>query len=432
MTAKSDNTELYFYNALSMIRFKLWSDVPGAYSINKITLTSANNNLNGNAIVDMTNDKPVAVFNGTGEKTSILNINEPVVLTEEGNIDNGVATGGHVFYILVPAGEYAKEDLTILIEGEDENGEKLEFTAKYPQNDQGLTLERSAIHTISHVFEEETWTGTIEPIFVSTANELIAAFETGGKIKLMSDITFDKITSIEPGADAYLDLNGKTITVNENTTSNTLMHVKEGAKLTIDGNGTIDLGNVSTMVIFAPYGELVINNGTFIRNEVTTVTNKTTGLFMGCKTTASNVTINGGYFDSGYYDENAADIEEILAGTTRFDETPDDIAKRGNSKDANKVRVALKDNVSVLLNHSGYGSFKIYGGTFVGANPAWGDEGCMLPTYPNYLRPWSYYQGALLDGQTFNENGIVLPTGYEISKGTTDDGRPTYTVSYNK
>ena len=166
MTAKSDNTELYFYNALSMIRFKLWSDVPGAYSINKITLTSANNNLNGNAIVNMTKDKPVAEFNGTGEKTSILNINEPVVLTEEGSINNGVATGGHDFYILVPAGEYAKEDLTILIEGEDENGERLEFTAKYPQDDQGLTLERSAIHTISHVFEEETWTGTIEPIFV--------------------------------------------------------------------------------------------------------------------------------------------------------------------------------------------------------------------------------------------------------------------------
>ena len=94
-------------------------------------------------------------------------------------------------------------------------------------------------------------------------------------------------------------------------------------------------------------------------------------------------------------------------------------------------RVALKDNVSALLNHSGYGSFKIYGGTFVGANPAWGDEGCMLPTTPNYLRPWSYYQGALLDGQEFNENGIVLPVGYAITKGTHEDGRPTYTVTYN-
>lgn len=77
--------------------------------------------------------------------------------------------------------------------------------------------------------------------------------------------------------------------------------------------------------------------------------------------------------------------------------------------------------------------FRVYGGTFVGANPAWGDEGCMLPTGPkNYLRPWSYYQGALLDGQEFNENGIVLPEGFTITKGTHEDGRPTYTVTYNK
>ena len=56
----------------------------------------------------------------------------------------------------------------------------------------------------------------------------------------------------------------------------------------------------------------------------------------------------------------------------------------------------------------------------------------MLLTTPNYLRPWSYYQGALLDGQTFNENDILLPVGYDIVKGATADGIPTYTVSYNK
>ena len=267
---------------------------------------------------------------------------------------------------------------------------------------------------------------------VGTLDELKEAFAEGGNVILTDDIQFEKITSIEPGADVYLNLNGKTITVDENTTSNTLIWVKEGAKLTVDGNGTIDLGSVSTMAIFCPYGELVIENGTFIRDKVTTVTKDTTGLFMGAKITASNVTINGGYFDPGYYDENAANIEDILAGTAVFTETADDIAKRGNSKDANLVRVAVKDNISVILNHSGYGSFKVYGGTFVGANPAWGDEGCMLPTAPNYLRPWSYYQGALLDGQTFNENGIVLPDGYTITKGTTADGIPTYTVEYSK
>ena len=268
--------------------------------------------------------------------------------------------------------------------------------------------------------------------YVSDLDGLKKAFKEGGSVLLTDDITCEKITPIEPGVDVYLDMNGKTITVKEDTTSNTLLWVQEGAKLTIDGNGTIDLGSVSTMAIFCPYGELVIENGTFIRDKVTTVTNATTGLFMGAKITSSNVTINGGYFDPGYYDKNAADIEDILAGTKPFTETADDIAKRGNSGDKNLVRVAIKDNVSVILNHSGYGSFKVYGGTFVGANPAWGDEGCMLPTTPNYLRPWSYYQGALLAGQTYNENGLVVPDGYTITRSSNSDGIPVYTVNYSK
>ena len=261
---------------------------------------------------------------------------------------------------------------------------------------------------------------------------LTTAFAKGGSVLLTDDVKLEKLVSVMPGADVKLDMNGKKITVNQNTASNTLIYVKDGASLVIYGNGTIDLEAVSTMAIFAPYGSLTIENGTFIRDEVKTVTNKTTGLFMGAKSTNSNVVINGGYFDAGYYDKNAANIEAILAGEAKLEETADDIAKRNNSKDANLVRTALKDNVSVLLNHSGYGSVKIYGGTFVGANPAWGDEGCMLPTTPEYLRPWSYYQGALLDGQEYNAEEIVLPDGYSISMVVTEAGVPVYTVSYSK
>ena len=279
----------------------------------------------------------------------------------------------------------------------------------------------------------ENWIVVANDVTVAaTLDDVKNVFANGGKLILEDDIKFEKITPVEAGKEVYLDLNGKTITVDENTASNTLIWVKDGGKLTIDGNGTIDLGAVSTMAIFCPYGELVINNGTFIRNKVTNVTNATTGLFMGAKASGCNVTINGGYFDAGYYDANAANIEEILAGTATLTETADDIAKRGNSKDANLVRVAVKDNVSALLNHSGYGSFKVYGGTFVGANPAWGDEGCMLPTTPNYLRPWSYYQGALLAGQTFDENGLAIPDGYSITKSVNADNVPVYTVTYNK
>ena len=146
---------------------------------------------------------------------------------------------------------------------------------------------------------------------------------------------------------------------------------------------------------------------------------------------STGVTIKGGYFDCGYYDEVVEVVEAILSGDAELEETETDKAKRGQPGDANVTRKAIKSAVSVALNLSN-NYIDIKGGTFVGVNPAYGDEGCMLPTTPYYLRPWSYYQGGFIEGQEFNENGIVLPEGYTITKGKLDDGRLTYTVTYNK
>lgn len=267
----------------------------------------------------------------------------------------------------------------------------------------------------------------------STSNEVKNAFANGGTVLLASDIELDARLDVAAGANVNLDMNGKTITL-KGTSVDPAFYTYKGSTLTITGNGKVEINDPSVSLIF-PGGDVVIENGTFVRNIPAGTPAKQVGaFFVGAKVSpwgSQTVTIKGGYFDGGYYDANAAEIDEILAGTKTLTETADDIAKRGNSKDANKVRVAIKDNVQLLLNLS-YNLFKIYGGTFVGANPAWGDEGCMLPTTPNYLRPWSYYQGALLDGQVFNENGIVLPVGYTITKGALEDGRPTYTVTYNK
>ena len=267
---------------------------------------------------------------------------------------------------------------------------------------------------------------------VSTTAELQAAFENGGTVILADDVELTGVLTVKAGAEVYLDMNGKKMTVD--AAADPAFYTYKGSTLVIDGNGTVELTDPALSLV-VPGGDVVIENGTFVRNvPAGTPANQVGFLFVGMTVSpwgAQTVTINGGYFDGGYYNADAADIEDILAGTKTFEETTDDIAKRGNSKDANKVRVALRQNVQLLLNLSS-NLFKIYGGTFVGANPAWGDEGCMLPTSPNYLRPWSYYQGALLDGQTFNENGIVLPDGYAIANGTTEDGRPTYTVSYSK
>ncbi|MEE1366304.1 MAG: DUF6562 domain-containing protein [Muribaculaceae bacterium] len=256
---------------------------------------------------------------------------------------------------------------------------------------------------------------------------LYYAAQYGGNVTLTEDVKLNGRLDIK--ANMSINFNGKTIT----SDADYVFIVREGAKLTMDGEGRVELN--PSQYLFCPYGDLVIENGTFIRNIPDGYTGDIGSMFVGTKPAggwdSTGVTINGGYFDGGYYDANAADIEEILAGTKPLVETADDIANRGVSKDKNVVRVALKNNVMKLLNRSN-NYFKVYGGTFVGVNPAWGDEGCMLPTTPNYLRPWSYYQGAFLDGQTFHEDGIVLPEGYTIKKGTHEDGRPIYTVTYSK
>ena len=281
--------------------------------------------------------------------------------------------------------------------------------------------------------------------FITTADELVELCKNGGRGILKNDIILDKESYsddsksrggivIEADKEVFLDMRGKTIKAT-NPNLVVVFYTKKGSTLTIDGNGCIDCNEPGTHM-FAPFGDMIIENGTFRKTIPAdgTPVEDIGGLFIGTGVNpkgSQSVTINGGYFDSGYYDANAADIDDYLAGTKTFVETDDDIAKRGNSGDKNAVRVALKNNVNFTLNLS-KNLLKVYGGTFVGMNPAWGDEGCMLPTTPNYLRPSSNNQGAFLDGQEFNPNGLEIPTGYAITKGSTTDGRPTYTVTYNK
>lgn len=268
---------------------------------------------------------------------------------------------------------------------------------------------------------------------VGTEADLTNAFsDTNGTaiIKLNSNLEISDRLYLNKGAELHLDLNGKKIL----SSADYVFVVWEGGKLIVDGDGTIET-ETPVPVMFYPEGDLVIESGTFIRRIPEGYTGSTSSMFVGTKPAggweSTGVTINGGYFDCGYYDANAEGIEEILAGTKSIVEDDKDIISRGQPGDKNLMRVALKNNAMKMFNRSN-NYFHIYGGTFVGASPAWGDEGCMLPTTPNYLRPWSYYQGPLIDGQTFNENGIVLPEGFTITKGTHEDGRPTYTVTYNK
>ena len=270
-----------------------------------------------------------------------------------------------------------------------------------------------------------------DAVYVTNLDELKAALAEGGYIILSNDITMDNMIKVMDGVEVTLDLNGKTIDFERNEDfkpGNPLFWPMSGSKFTVTGDGTIDLGDNYDTALFYPEGEVVIENGTFIKDRVPEgmSPDDVQTLFMGVKTPGASIVIKDGYFDGGYYDKNAE---------AAFVETDADIANRGKAADKNAYRMAIKNNVSLLINLSwssaaGTQDFRIYGGTFVGANPAWGDEGCAMPITPDYLRPWSYYQGMFLEGQTMYDNKIEIPAGYTITEGTSEDGRPTFTVNY--
>ena len=275
-------------------------------------------------------------------------------------------------------------------------------------------------------------------------NEILANLKTTTEtevlLKLSEDVTPEKTIDVPAGKNVHLDLNGQTITIDPETLtpngngSHYAFIIREGGSLTIDGDGAVE-ATTPAPIMFYPAGDLVIESGTFVRHIPEDYDGSVGSMFVGTKPDggwgSTGVTINGGYFDSGYYGVDANYIDRLIAGEETLVETEADIAKRGQPGDPNTTRKAVKSHINAMFNKSN-NYFKVYGGTFVGANPAWGDEGCMLPTTPQYLRPWSYYQGAFIPGQEFNENGIVLPEGFTITKGTHEDGRPTYTVTYSK
>lgn len=264
----------------------------------------------------------------------------------------------------------------------------------------------------------DTWgTPDTQILLASNEEELLEAFKVGGYIRLTEDIELTAILKVESGKEVHLDMNGKTINVSKASKVDPVFQPNSGASLIIEGNGKVFIEDSWTSLI-VPYGNCIINDGVYIRNAPTS-SDKIGDLFLGLKNSSSVVKIYGGYFDGGYYDDNAADIEDYLNGKTLEEE-------KGKS-----VRDALKKNVSTLMNLSA-NKIRVFGGTFVGANPAWGDEGCMLPTTPNKLRPSSYDQGPFLDGQIQHDDSVVLPEGYTITKGSLEDGRPIYTVSYTK
>ena len=99
--------------------------------------------------------------------------------------------------------------------------------------------------------------------FETPDNIVFEAFEIGGTMNLPCDMEVGHTLYVKSGVEAVLNLNGHSLKNNAYNKATDVIVVEEGAKLTINGEGTVEAvsGNDGFTVISE--GELVINGGTY-------------------------------------------------------------------------------------------------------------------------------------------------------------------------
>ena len=148
-------------------------------------------------------------------------------------------------------------------------------------------------------------------IYVNSHDEFVTAIEetqAGEKIVLKSNI--DIVSALTINKEIIIELNGKTLSADEEIDGITMFKVVAGGKLTINGNGVVDAAtqaNDYSMAVWAKDGgEVIINGGTFTNvggkafedNGTTPNNNELIYANAGGK-----ITINGGTFIGNYENE---------------------------------------------------------------------------------------------------------------------------------
>ena len=280
------------------------------------------------------------------------------------------------------------------------NGTKLPHTGTYVDINDGhaytfqqgtntVTVMDKAGNTVTKTFEVDRNT-----IYITNMTELKEAFANGGRGILLNDIEVTETLVLTNNKELTLDMNGKKLTIND--TTDPMMDIKSGNKLTITGNGTFDLEDHKYASLMYPRGEVIIENGTFLRAAGTNK-NEYGSFFVGISSSSGSakLTIYDGYFDGGYYVEG----DEF-------------------------------NNSRTMINGSWGQKIKVYGGTFVGQNPAYGDEGMAYtnPAHAGKPADSTYCQTIFFEGQ--NRLDTEIPSTYTITEGKLADGRPTFKVTY--
>lgn len=290
--------------------------------------------------------------------------------------------------------------------------------------------------------------GTQEkPTVVNNADELKAAVEAGGYIKLNANIT----ASIEITNEVHLDLNGKTLT---NEADKPTITVANGGSLTVDGSGTVDnVSHAKPAVLNQQGGTVVLSGGSYTRSKEYSKENSfynlqnlgtmtinsgvsvtadghysslvANGWYNGSQNTAkqeANLTITGGNFSGGLNTIKNDDwgVLEITGGN--FSNTTQATVMNWNQATVSGGTFTSEADVfanGYISADSDKGELTITGGTFTAG------EG------KNVLM----FTGKAKEGGTVNISGATMTGNLNLSKaaevtisGTTIDGDIT-TVS---
>lgn len=130
----------------------------------------------------------------------------------------------------------------------------------------------------------------IDLVNVKNAESLKALFATGGEATLASDLILDEFVEVKSGKEVVLNLNGKTVKNNSNSSAFNVY-----GSLVINGEGIIDggEGGDNVAVWSMPGGKLTINGGTYtVGADANGLGNST------IYTTGGDVVINGGTFST--------------------------------------------------------------------------------------------------------------------------------------
>ena len=176
MAAQSATNNFSFRNAGSLLRFKVSKLVPDEFTLNSIKVASANNNIAGEATIDLNSAEAKAIVTSNGVKE--------ITLTD---INYEVTTEVKEFYVAMPSMSFADKDLTVTFVFEE--GEKV---FELPAFD----LEQGKIKSVTYAINDaDDFTGStpdsgeIVPIAKPAANEIWYTTTDGEMAELAYAVT---------------------------------------------------------------------------------------------------------------------------------------------------------------------------------------------------------------------------------------------------